>query len=212
MSKSDVHCVIKLGGAAITIKDELETVNPTLEKTIQQIVTLINENKFKVILVHGAGSFGHFHAAEVGLHRGSTSGTAPASLLLGFSKTRLSVLQLNLLVVQALVKQGLPAVGMSPACSWVCRDRAVVADGCAQVQSLLDQGLIPVLHGDAVLDETLGVTVLGGDAIMATLCQYFKPHKAVFMVSRPPTSGCDLSRPPLAGILHWHVSCAHCFF
>ncbi len=36
----------------------------------------------------------------------------------------------------------------------------VVFDGCAAVEATLDAGLVPVLHGDAVFDQSLGCTIL----------------------------------------------------
>lgn len=38
----------------------------------------------------------------------------------------------------------------------------VVRHGCDAVAELLAAGLLPVLHGDAVLDTALGCTILSG--------------------------------------------------
>lgn len=38
----------------------------------------------------------------------------------------------------------------------------VVRHGCTAVHELLAGGLVPVLHGDAVLDGALGCTILSG--------------------------------------------------
>lgn len=185
VGQPSVTCIIKLGGAALTIKDTFETLNSAiLEVAAAQIEQLLASNQ-TIIIVHGAGSFGHFQAAQAGLAQG---GGTP----LDFSETRLSVTKLNHLVVTALTKRGIPAVGVSPVGAWRCRNRAVVADGCSHVAALLSQGFVPVLHGDAVFDESLKYTILGGDPIMARLCQIFRPHRAVFMTNvegvfdRPP--------------------------
>ena len=37
---------------------------------------------------------------------------------------------------------------------------------CERVAELLGEGFIPVLHGDGVLDDELGCTVLSGDKII----------------------------------------------
>ena len=37
----------------------------------------------------------------------------------------------------------------------------IVSDGCDAVGAALDHSLVPVLHGDCVLDHTLECTVLG---------------------------------------------------
>lgn len=103
-------------------------------------------------------SFGHQTAAAAGVAAGGIH--TSAAVCRGFAATRASVTKLNQLVVQALLAAGLPAVGLSPCGAWTTRRRAVVADGCGAVAALLHAGLVPVLHGDAVLDEELGCTIV----------------------------------------------------
>jgi len=52
--------VAKLGGSAATVKNEFETLNKDIIDATAQHVRSINSNR--VILVHGAGSFGHYQA------------------------------------------------------------------------------------------------------------------------------------------------------
>ena len=61
------------------------------------------------VLLHGAGSFGHFQAHKHGTSRGLAGGG-----WLGFCDTRGSVTLLNNHVVRALVAAGVPAVGLPP--------------------------------------------------------------------------------------------------
>lgn len=100
----------------------------------------------------------------------------------GFADTRASVMRLNHLVVSALLAAGVPAVGLSPCGAWTTRARKVAADGCSAVADLLAAGLDPVLHGDAVLDEELGCTILSGDLIVSRLCERFRPPVVAFLV------------------------------
>ena len=41
--------------------------------------------------------------------------------------------------------------------------------GLTHIEELLDAGLTPVLHGDAVLDEVQGCSILSGDTLMVLL-------------------------------------------
>lgn len=41
-----------------------------------------------------------------------------------------------------------------------------MSSDCEGVNELLQTGFLPVLHGDCVLDEELGCTILSGDTIM----------------------------------------------
>jgi len=42
----------------------------------------------------------------------------------------------------------------------------VVRDGCDSVMKLLTEGFIPVLHGDCVLDDSIGCSILSSDSIL----------------------------------------------
>ena len=135
------------------------------------------------------GSFDHFQAREFGLKNGRTSLTNnnnsndELSWQRGAALTRHSVQQLNHHVVSAHIKVGLPAVGLSPFPTVVTghgaeeegesyginplgskvQDTGVMA--C--VGKVLRSGLLPVLHGDVVLDRHQACAILGGDHIIA---------------------------------------------
>jgi glutamate 5-kinase len=53
------------------------------------------------------------------------------------------------------------------------------------VSALLQAGYVPVLHGDCVLDSTLGVTILSGDTIMRQLAEAFRPQYCAFLTDVP---------------------------
>jgi len=189
----EVDCIIKIGGAAITRKDQFEILNEAVLGKVASQVNHLYANRIQMIVVHGAGSFGHFQAAEDGIAEGGNPTATLSATLKGFAKTRLSVTKLNQLVVSALVKCGIPAVGVSPLGSWATDNRIIITDGCSHIAALLSHGYVPVIHGDAVIDSSLKCTILGGDPIVTRLCQYFKPRVgAVFMTNvlgiydRPP--------------------------
>lgn len=161
-SHPDVAVIVKLGGAAITHKQQLETLNgEVLAAAAAQLAALHAAIGPRVVVVHGAGSFGHQAAAAAGVAAGGIQQSA--TVRQGFAATRASVTKLNQLVVAALLAAGVPAVGVSPCPAWTTCRRQVATDGCAGVAALLAAGLVPVLHGDAVLDRELGCTILSGE-------------------------------------------------
>lgn len=174
--------LIKLGGAAITNKSQLETLNTeVLASAARQLAELYKDlGGARFAVVHGAGSFGHQQAAAAGVAAGGIH--TSAAVRQGFATTRASVTRLNQIVVEALLGAGIPAVGVSPCAAWATRGRAVAVDGCDGVAALLAVGLVPVLHGDAVLDDQLGCTILSGDVIVSRLCQRFRPPVVAFLV------------------------------
>lgn len=176
------HCIVKLGGAAITDKAQLQTPRPdVLDAVARQLGTLHQQQK-RFVVVHGAGSFGHHQASQYGVVRGWAEGPCPQR---GFVLTRQSVTQLNALVVSALLQHGIPACGVSPFPTWTTVNRQLTADSAhgATIQALLEAGLVPVLHGDAVLDTQLGCTILSGDTVVRCLAQQLRPRHVVFLTN-----------------------------
>ena len=202
-----VELVVKLGGAAITHKDSaVESLDePALRSVAETIATAIEELRDaegrppKVIVVHGAGSFGHQHAKAYGVARGGAGALnelAPEDdvnrrLRLGFAKTRNAVCRLNSLVVSALVDAGVNAVGVSPFGAWSTRGGGKTLNvetspnAMAVAIKTIDAGLVPVLHGDAVFDVDTDVAILSGDVVVRELCAFFKPKRAVFVTDVP---------------------------
>ena len=188
--------LVKLGGSAVTRKSQFETLNAErLNATAASLARARSDVQGNTVLVHGAGSFGHFQASQHGVSRG-TSDTRFSWL--GFCATRSSVTRLNAAVVEALARNGLPAIGLSPFPRWRTRNGQPLARctrACvSEVRELLERGFTPVLHGDACLDEKRGSAILSGDAIMVALCasSSLKPERAVFLTdvagvfSHPP--------------------------
>ncbi|XP_027099908.1 isopentenyl phosphate kinase-like [Coffea arabica] len=221
-----IRCIVKLGGAAITCKHELETINEknldTVSKQLRQVMLSCPDSgkvlgmdwskrpgtsetpstidgccdEFKVdfekfVVVHGAGSFGHFQASKSGVHKG---GLCKSLVKAGFVATRISVTSLNHEIVRALAKEGIPSIGMSPfSCGWLTCERNMEAANVSMVVKALDSGFVPVLHGDAVLDTSQDCTILSGDVIIRYLAEELKPEFVVFLTDvlgvhdRPPT-------------------------
>ena len=53
-----------------------------------------------------------------------------------------------------------------PCGSWVTNKGVVVKHGVENITSLVDAGFLPLLHGDCVLDQTMGCKILSGDTII----------------------------------------------
>ncbi|XP_010938803.1 isopentenyl phosphate kinase isoform X2 [Elaeis guineensis] len=223
-----LRCIVKLGGAAITCKDELESINEeNLRSVCAQLrqamtpckssspaknlgmdwsrrlgnppVSTIDEFRNKqaldldnnFIIVHGAGSFGHFQASRSGVHKG---GLNLPLVKAGFVATRISVTSLNLEIVRGLAREGIPSVGISPfACGWSTCQKNIASADASQIIKALKAGFVPILHGDAVLDHLQDCTILSGDVIIRHLAQLLMPEYVVFLTDvlgvydRPPT-------------------------
>jgi len=211
--RCSVDVVAKIGGSACTQKAKFETLNEkALNDVARQIGTAVLKDSQKVAVVHGAGSFGHKQAREYGVSKGADGaggggpGLMPERLREGFAKTRLSVTTLNKHVISSLLEAGLPAVTISP-CPFVglsgkkLQNSRLPQSTTQGVFGLLQRGLVPVVHGDAVLDEAQGCAILSGDIWMVELCRELNAKRAVFVTdvdgvfTKPPTEpGSELIR------------------
>lgn len=64
--------IIKFGGSAITYKSDFESINEdALQRLCRELATVTG----RYVLVHGAGSFGHYQAKQYGVAAGGTPDT-----------------------------------------------------------------------------------------------------------------------------------------
>ena len=190
--RNEVDVVVKFGGSAMTDKGKFETL---AGMSLQTASSAIASGKARCVVIHGAGSFGHFQAREFGVSKGTAH---PSFSWEGFAATRASVCKLNGLVVSSLLAAGVAAVGVPPFPMYSTRGKGVVprraqALGLDRLRSLLSAGLTPVLHGDAVLDELQGCSILSGDTLTVLVALALRPRLAVFLTDvagvydRPPS-------------------------
>ena len=177
--------IVKLGGSCITDKTNFESLKPDVISAVaQQVQTVFAKslNRVYIAIVHGAGSYGHFQARQFAIKQGGYNDTWAE----GFAATRLSVTRLNHYVVSACVEAKLPAVGMSPfphihVSPGDCYE--LEPDGVALAKVVAENlrwGLVPVLHGDAVLSAAPNrCTILSGDTLVLWLARHLPAELGV---------------------------------
>ncbi|XP_008108079.1 uncharacterized protein LOC103278744 isoform X1 [Anolis carolinensis] len=192
-----VDCIVKLGGGALTHKKQLETPKlEALRRAAALVGKLYGAGERRCIVVHGAGSFGHFQAKQHNVASGTSEGSAASlSLRQGLCLTRLSVTKLNHLVIEHLVSCGIPAVGISTFGTWKTASKNVTQDGIDAVKEALDAGYVPVLHGDCALDSEQHCCVLSGDTIIEVLAKKFSPRRVVFLTDVNGIFSCPPDTP-----------------
>ena len=91
--------IVKLGGSCVTNKSAFEELNEgNLEKFCEQMASVSSNTVSRHIIVHGAGSFGHFSARQYELVKGGRD----KDWRQGFCETRTSVLKLNTLILKVI--------------------------------------------------------------------------------------------------------------
>lgn len=160
-SNSSEMLVVKLGGSVVTKKDEPETVD---EDALSDAAGALAQFDGPLVVVHGGGSFGHHHAAEHGVS--TTSGSREERAVLDI---HCAMAELNEHVVDALGSAGLSAVPVHPLSAGSRNEDGELSLPTAQVERMLGEGFVPVLHGDVIAHECEGVTVLSGDELVVEL-------------------------------------------
>lgn len=165
--------VIKLGGSVVTEKDKPLTASPMM---IEAAMREIAESKLtRIVLIHGGGSFGHPVARQYSLQ----DGLRHHSQILGVAQTKQAMMELNKIVVDTGLSQGLPCVSVAPSPFVQTENKRITEMPTGILQGLLSLGAIPVLHGDVVLDEKIGFCILSGDQLAARIATELDAHKVV---------------------------------
>lgn len=179
--------IVKLGGAAITNKKGVCELAPEkqLEQTLNQVQSayeILRNAGHQLVLVHGAGSFGHPQAKKYNLKAGWSSSSKDckpdANFIKGYTHIRSCLQELSLAIISRLESRNVPVIAMSPI-DYVqthnCEETNTsdFSYMSSRVKIYLDLGFVPVLHGDAVLDAVRGCTILSGDIIMYQLTRLF---------------------------------------
>lgn len=170
--------IIKLGGSVVTFKDSASPkIRLSTIKKLAKDIFNIQKTGYKLVIVHGAGSYGHPLAKKYNLTQGFIDKRSYA----GFYKTILSMQNLNNLIIEEFHHAKISAVGLSPHGFIFQKNGRLLNFDISVIKNLVDYNLVPVLYGDLVLDTTLGCSILSGDVIIPYLAKKLKADKVIFL-------------------------------
>jgi len=169
------NIVIKLGGSVITYKDK--PLTPRLDD-INRISREISEffNDFKLVIVHGGGSFGHFIAKKYNIHMGLPR------IKLGLSILEKEMRKLNLIILESLINHGVPVFPVSPSNVFILENGKIKIFNREIIDEILSNKYIPLLYGDVVFDYEKGCVIFSGDQISLELCKIIGARKLIFCI------------------------------
>lgn len=170
--------IIKLGGSVITYKDSQtpRARDSVIKRLAREVGEVLNKD-YKLVIVHGAGSFGHPLAKKHQLHKGMRTDEQKA----GYSQTVANMLELNRIIVRELIENGVRAVSLPPHAFTMQSAGKFKGFDCAVIEGYLRLGFVPVLFGDGVLDAKWGCSILSGDVIVPYLAKKLKTRRVVFL-------------------------------
>lgn len=158
--------IIKLGGSIITDKTRPYTPNT---KALKMLALEIKKANVPVVIVHGQGSFAHTSAKKYGGKKGYKSA-------LGVSKVFLDAMEMNRVVMEALYKAKIPVVSFRPNSLFLATNGKLSKNNIQPVYEALQQGLVPVLYGDVIMDTSWKTTIFSGEVSARYVALYLAKH------------------------------------
>ena len=147
--------VIKLGGSVITDKGLAFRANyRSMHRIAKELAGLAE----RLVVLNGAGSFGHIPVKRWGLDQGFSRKKTKS-----FARTKLQLLRLQEILVSVMAGHGVPAVPFVPSSFMIARSGRLCRAELTPIREFLDLGLIPLFGGDLIPDLEHGWTVVSAD-------------------------------------------------
>ena len=159
MARKSRIVIVKLGGSVITDKRlALKADLSSMHRIAKELARVPD----RLILLNGAGSFGHIPVKRFGLDAGFSKRKVG-----DFAETKLQLLRLQEILVSVLCDHGIPVVPFIPSSFMIARSGRLCRAELAPIRKLLDLGLVPLLGGDLVPDLEQGWRVVSADQMAA---------------------------------------------
>tara|TARA_Y100001978_G_scaffold21425_1_gene17464 strand:+ start:1372 stop:2145 length:774 start_codon:yes stop_codon:yes gene_type:complete len=162
--------ILKWGGGLITRKSNLCEANYGVIDSLSEICRRSDKN---LVIIHGAGSFGHLKAKKYRLAEGNIPGIDQNT---GVKEVRNDMLELNSIVVKSLQNHGLSVMTYPP-------HKWATGTGPNFSGELPIHEGITVVYGDVVDDSEKGFGILSGDDLMFRYAtELLDVERAVFAI------------------------------
>ncbi len=165
--------ILKLGGSAITKKTQECTPDlATIQSSIHQL-SLFHK---PLVLLHGAGSYGHPMVKRAHLN----DGLRGKRQLKAVSETELCLDQLTRIIQVSLLRQNVPFAPLRPMSFVTLRNGRINDFFIEPILRALSAGLTPLIHGDLAFDSSKGISVISADRLASRLGSQFKGSRVLF--------------------------------
>ena len=164
---------LKLGGSLITEKEKAFTARvDRIQNIVLEIQAALKEKpKLRVLVGHGSGSFGHYAAKDAGTRDGVFSIAQWKS----FQQVWYAARALNNIVIEEFNRVGLPVISLQPSAAITSVRHAIRDWNIQPIIQALNNGLMPVIHGDVIFDRMLGGVILSTEDLFFYLIDQLHP-------------------------------------
>ena len=175
--RMDRVTILKLGGSAIT--DKARECTPDIP-AIQHAADQLADYHRPLVLIHGGGSYAHPFVIRSGVGGGLRN----RSQLRSISETEFYLSQLTRIICASLLLRNKLPAPLHPMSFATLDDGKVKKVMLDPIRRSLNLGLVPLLHGDLVFDESRGIGVLSGDRLASLIGEKLAASRVLF--------GCDV--------------------
>jgi len=168
---------LKLGGSLLGDKRDPRSFRRATVRRIGHEIRRALEQRpgMRIVLGHGGGGAAHRPAQEYRIREGLAGGGGWR----GVAATRRGVLTMNRRVLDALAEADVFPVLLSPVAGVTARGGAIRSWDTRVMAAVLAAGQIPLVHGDVVLDSTLGFTICSTETLFAFLVRRLRPTRVL---------------------------------
>src|SRR4030042_3878710 len=191
MSKKHL-LILKFGGSEITDKNKPFTAKRSIIFRLgKEVKQALKEYKGKVIIMHGSGSFGHTPAAKYKTYLGNINKNS----IKGLVETAHAASSINDIVMKEFKRIPLNIISFEPRSLVYSNKMKMKRTFLEPIRKALSLGLIPVIYGDVVFDETNGFCIYSADKIITILASGFyseyKIEKIIYCVDTDGVNDTD---------------------
>ena len=172
--------ILKIGGSILTNKDSQssEVDAASLKRIASEIKRSLDNSEKELIIVHGAGSFGHPPAKKHKIGEEFDKSQYPEKRL-GFCEIQNEVKKLNMFICEAFIDEGIPAIAVPASGFITATDKRITEGDLDLFRRYLDKGFVPIIYGDVVLDDEREFCVISGDQLIQYLAKNLNPDVVV---------------------------------
>lgn len=176
--RAESPTIVKLGGSILTRKRGRSRLRP---KLLDRLARELAGAPTPVIVLHGAGSFGHPDAKRWGLAEPPAAGARPKERARGAAIVSREVRRLHSAVLSALTEHGASPWSVPASTISVQSAGRLSRFDERPVREALERGLMPVSFGDVVPDSEWGFSILSADTIAVQLSGLLRARRVLFV-------------------------------
>lgn len=165
-----------MSGSIITHISEYSSPNyRVIERLTREIHEARKEKKFKLIVVHGSGSFAHPPSFMYQIHKGIINDESYK----GIAVVQDAAARLNRIIVDSLLKVGENAISVQPSTGCITENSKITEWNLKPMKKMLNYNMLVVTYADVGIDLKRGCSIISTDEIINYLAKQLKPKRII---------------------------------